>query len=46
MLSAAGIEVYVVNGRHVKHIPGRKTDVKDCMWIKEYIATKCFATVL
>jgi len=35
MLSAAGIEVYVVNGRHVKHVPGRKTDVKDCMWIKE-----------
>ena len=35
MLTAAGIEVYVVNGRHVKHVPGRKTDVKDCMWIKE-----------
>ena len=35
MLSAADIEVYVVNGRHVKHVPGRKTDVKDCMWIKE-----------
>jgi transposase len=35
MLSAAGIEVYVVNGRHVKHVPGRKTDVQDCMWIKE-----------
>ncbi len=35
MLTAAGMEVYVVNGRHVKHVPGRKTDVKDCMWIKE-----------
>jgi len=35
MLTAAGIQVYVVNGRHVKHVPGRKTDVKDCMWIKE-----------
>ena len=35
MLTSAGIEVYVVNGRHVKHVPGRKTDVKDCMWIKE-----------
>lgn len=35
MLMSAGIEVYVVNGRHVKHVPGRKTDVKDCMWIKE-----------
>lgn len=35
MLTAVGIEVYVVNGRHVKHVPGRKTDVKDCIWIKE-----------
>ena len=35
MLTATGIEVYVVNGRHVRHVPGRKTDVKDCMWIKE-----------
>lgn len=35
MLRAAEIEVYVVNGRHVKHVPGRKTDVQDCLWIKE-----------
>jgi transposase len=35
MLTAVGIEVFVVNGRHVKHVPGRKTDVRDCMWIKE-----------
>jgi len=35
MLVSVGIEVFVVNGRHVKHVPGRKTDVKDCMWIKE-----------
>lgn len=35
MLTDAGIEVDVVNGRHVKHVPGRKTDVKDCMWISE-----------
>jgi transposase len=35
MLMAAGIEVYVVNGHHVKHVPGAKTDVKDCLWIKE-----------
>ena len=31
MLMAVGISVDVVNGRHVKHVPGRKTDVKDCM---------------
>lgn len=35
MLRDVGIEVAVVNGRHVKHVPGRKTDVKDCMWISE-----------
>ena len=35
MLRAAAIEVYVVNGRHVRHVPGRKTDVRDCLWIKE-----------
>ena len=35
ILTNAGIEVTVVNGRHVKHVPGRKTDVKDCIWIKE-----------
>jgi len=35
MLTEAGIDVTVSNGRHVKHVPGRKTDVKDCAWIKE-----------
>ncbi len=35
MLRDVGIEVAVVNGRHVKHVPGRKTDVKDCLWISE-----------
>jgi len=35
MLVAAGIEVHVVNGRHVKHVPGRKSDVADCMWIQQ-----------
>jgi transposase len=35
MLMEVGIEVDVVNGRHIKHVPGRKTDVKDCMWISE-----------
>ncbi len=35
MLREVGIDVSVVNGRHVKNVPGRKTDVKDCMWISE-----------
>ena len=26
-------EPLLVNARHVKHLPGRKTDVKDCEWL-------------
>src|SRR6201998_2444261 len=33
-VEAAGIEVYLVNARHVRHVPGRKTDVKDCQWLQ------------
>jgi transposase len=32
-LQAAGIEVVVVNGRHVRNLPGRKTDMADCQWL-------------
>ena len=32
-LEAAGIEVLVVNGRHVRNLPGRKTDMADCQWL-------------
>jgi transposase len=35
MLTEAGIEVYVVNGGHVKNVPGRKTDVLDAEWLRE-----------
>lgn len=27
------LNVYVVNARHVKNVPGRKTDVKDSKWL-------------
>lgn len=33
VLEAAGICVLVVNGRHVKNLPGRKTDMSDCQWL-------------
>lgn len=33
-LEAAGIELVLANARHVKNVPGRKTDVKDCQWIQ------------
>ncbi len=30
-------EVVLVNARHIKMVPGRKTDVKDCEWIAELL---------
>jgi transposase len=35
VLEAASIEVYLVNGRDVKNVPGRKSDVKDCQWLRQ-----------
>lgn len=35
VLEEAGIEVYLVNGRDVKNLPGRKSDVKDCQWLRQ-----------
>src|SRR5262245_48990754 len=29
--------VLLVNPSHLKHMPGRKTDVKDCRWIAELL---------
>ena len=34
LLEEAGIEVCLVNPRHVKNVPGRKTDVMDCQWLQ------------
>lgn len=31
-------EVLLVNARHIKAVPGRKTDVKDCEWIADLLA--------
>lgn len=30
-------EILLVNARHVKHVPGRKTDVKDCQWLAQLL---------
>jgi transposase len=35
ILEERGIEVLLVNARHVKSVPGRKTDVADCQWIQQ-----------
>jgi transposase len=34
-LEAAKIEVVLVNARHLKYVPGRKTDIKDCQWLQQ-----------
>jgi transposase len=34
-LAGAGIEVCVCNAAHMRNVPGRKTDLRDCQWIAE-----------
>jgi len=34
ILEARGLAVCLVNARHVKNVPGRKTDVQDCQWLQ------------
>jgi transposase len=31
------VELLLVNARHIKMVPGRKTDVKDCEWIAQLL---------
>ena len=35
ILEAHGLEVLLVNARHVKSVPGRKTDVNDVQWLQQ-----------
>jgi transposase len=32
-----GCEVMLVNARHIKAVPGRKTDVRDCEWLADLL---------
>jgi transposase len=34
VLEERGFEVCLVNARHVKNVPGRRTDVSDCQWLQ------------
>jgi transposase len=34
LLEERGVQVYLVNARHIKNVPGRKSDVQDCQWIQ------------
>jgi len=35
LLEASGFEVYLVNARHLKNVPGKKNDAKDADWLRE-----------
>ena len=35
ILDARGFTVLLVNARHVKNVPGRKSDVSDCEWLRD-----------
>jgi transposase len=36
-LLEARFTILVVNAQHIKQVPGRKTDVKDCQWIAQLL---------
>jgi transposase len=46
ILEESGLDVWLVDGRQTKQVPGRKTDVKDCQWIQELhscgLLNRCF----
>jgi transposase len=35
LLEEAGLEVLLVNARHFSNVPGRKSDVSDCEWLRD-----------
>ena len=35
VLEHAGLEVYLVNARGTKNLPGRKSDVQECEWLRK-----------
>jgi len=46
ILEQAGLDVWLVDGRQTRQVPGRKTDVKDCQWIQQLhsygLLNRCF----
>jgi transposase len=35
VLEARGLQVVLVNARHFRNVPGRKSDVLDCQWLQQ-----------
>ncbi len=48
ILLDAGLDVWLVDGRQTRQLPGRKTDVKDCQWIQQLhsygLLNRCFVS--
>ena len=48
ILEERGLVVLLVNARHVKNVPGRKSDVQDCQWLQQLhtygLLRGCFRT--
>jgi transposase len=46
ILEESGMDVWLVDGRQTRQVPGRKTDVKDCQWIQQLhsygLLSRCF----
>ncbi|UII25756.1 IS110 family transposase [Fulvivirga maritima] len=46
ILESAGLDVWLVDCRQTRQVPGRKTDVKDCQWIQQLhshgLLNRCF----
>src|SRR5262245_5354388 len=34
ILEERGLQVYLVNAKHAKNLPGRKSDESDCVWLR------------
>jgi len=48
ILVSKGLDVWLVDGRSTRQVPGRKTDVKDCQWIQQLhsygLLNRCFVS--
>jgi transposase len=33
VLQQRGLDVFLVNARHTKNLPGRKSDIAECQWL-------------
>ena len=38
LLESRRFTVFLVNSRHVKNVPGRKSDVLDCQWLQQLMS--------